>query len=225
LIRFFHVTKSYPGNRNALSDVTFQLQPGELLFVVGPSGAGKSTLLKMVYMEEMPTSGQVVVGSFVSTTIVRNKIPVLRRQVGVVFQDFRLMQDRTVFENVALPLRISGKFDGTELKQRVMNALGRVGLCHRRNSFPRELSGGEQQRVALARAIVNSPIVLLADEPTGNLDPAVGAEIIQLICEINAGGTATIVATHDEDVPRKLGRRLARIRDGRLFEPGGAPLF
>lgn len=219
------MTKTYPGSRVALSDVTFQLQRGELLFVVGPSGAGKSTLLKMVYMEEMPTSGQVVVGEFVSSTIKRSKIPLLRRQVGVVFQDFRLMQDRTAIENVTLPLRISGRFDSTELKQRAMNALGKVGLCHRRSAYPKELSGGEQQRVALARAIVNDPIVLLADEPTGNLDPAVGRQIIQLVCEINSGGTATIVATHDENIPHALGSRLARINEGRLFEPGGEPLF
>jgi len=220
MIRFFHVTKTYPNNRIALNDVTFEMEQGELLFVVGPSGAGKSTLLRMIYMEEMPTSGQVIVGRFLSTTISRDKIPLLRRQVGTVFQDFRLMQDRTAFENVALSLRIAGRFSGTELKQKVMNALGKVGLCHRRNSVPRELSGGEQQRVAIARAIVNSPIVLLADEPTGNLDAGVGGEIIQLICDVNAGGTAVVVATHDENVPRKLGSRIARIREGRLSELG-----
>ena len=225
MIRFFHVTKTYPGNRVALNDVNFQIQQGEILFVVGPSGAGKSTLLKMVYMEELPTSGQVIVGGFVSTTIPRCKIPVLRRQVGVVFQDFRLIQDRTAFENVALPLRISGTSGGTELKQKVMNALGRVGLCHRRGALPKELSGGEQQRVALARAIVNDPIVLLADEPTGNLDAVVGEQIVQIICDINAGGTATIVATHNEGIPQRLGCRIAKINEGRVFEPGGGPLF
>jgi cell division transport system ATP-binding protein len=219
------VTKTYAGNRVALNDVNFQLQQGEILFVVGPSGAGKSTLLKMIYMEEMPTSGQVIVGGFVSTTIPRCKIPVLRRQVGVVFQDFRLIQDRTAFENVALPLRISGTSGGAELKQKVMSALGRVGLCHRRSALPRELSGGEQQRVALARAIVNDPIVLLADEPTGNLDATVGEQIVQIICDINAGGTATIVATHNENIPQKLGCRIARIKEGRVFEPGGGPPF
>jgi cell division transport system ATP-binding protein len=194
------------------------METGELLFIVGPSGAGKSTLLKMIYMDEMPASGQVIVGRFLSTTMSPGKIPLLRRQVGTVFQDFRLMQDRTAFENVALSLRIAGRFSGIELKQRVMNALGRVGLCHRRNSIPRELSGGEQQRVAIARAIVNSPMVLLADEPTGNLDAVVGGEIIQVVCDINAGGTAVIVATHDENVPKRLGCRIAKIREGRLSE-------
>lgn len=212
------MTKTYSNNHVALNDVSFEMEPGELLFVVGPSGAGKSTLLKMIYMDGMPTSGQVIVGSFVSTTTPRSKIPLLRRLVGTVFQDFRLMQDRTAFENVALSLRIAGKFSGTELKQKVMGSLGRVGLCHRRNALPRELSGGEQQRVGLARAIVNNPIVLLADEPTGNLDARVGGEIIQLICEINAGGTAVVVATHDETTPKRLGARIARINEGRLSE-------
>lgn len=220
MIRFFHVTKTYANNRIALNDVSFEMETGELLFIVGPSGAGKSTLLKMIYMDEMPTSGQVIVGRFLSTTMSPDKIPLLRRQVGTVFQDFRLMQERTAFENVALSLRIAGRFSGTELKHRVMNALGRVGLCHRRNSVPRELSGGEQQRVAIARAIVDSPMVLLADEPTGNLDAVVGAEIIELVCDINAGGTAVIVATHDENIPKKLGCRIARIREGRLSELG-----
>ena len=220
MIRFFHVTKTYPNNRIALHDVSFEMEPGELLFVVGPSGAGKSTLLKMIYMDEMPTSGQVIVGRFLSTTTPPSKIPLLRRQVGTVFQDFRLMQDRTAFENVALSLRIAGRFSGTELKQKVMNALGKVGLCHRRNSPPRELSGGEQQRVGIARAIVNNPMVLLADEPTGNLDAGVGGEIIRLICDINTGGTAVIVATHDESTPKKLGCRVAKIREGRLSELG-----
>jgi cell division transport system ATP-binding protein len=220
VIRFFHVTKIYAQNRIALNDISFEMETGELLFVDGPSGAGKSTLLRMIYMEDMPTSGQVIVGRFLSTTISPDKIPLLRRQVGTVFQDFRLIQDRTAFENVALSLRIAGRFSGTELKQKVMNALGKVGLCHRRSSIPRELSGGEQQRVAIARAIVNSPIVLLADEPTGNLDAGVGGEIIQLICDINAGGTAVVVATHDENIPGKLGCRIARIREGRLSELG-----
>ena len=218
MIRFFHVTKTYPNNRIALNDVSFEMDPGELLFVVGPSGAGKSTLLKMIYMDQRPTSGQVIVGKFLSTTTPSSKIPLLRRQVGTVFQDFRLIQDRTAFENVALSLRIAGRFSGTELKQKVMNVLGKVGLCHRRNSLPRELSGGEQQRVAIARAIVNSPMVLLADEPTGNLDEKVGGEIIQLVCDINAGGTAVIVATHDENMPKMLGCRIARMREGRLSE-------
>lgn len=221
MVRFFHVTKTFSDNRVALSDVSFQMDDGELLFIVGPSGAGKSTLLRMIYMEEMPTSGQVIVGGFLSTTISPEKIPILRRRVGVVFQDFRLMHDRTAFENVALPLRISGRFLGTEIKERVMKSLSKVGLCHRRNSLPRELSGGEQQRVAIARAIVNNPIVLLADEPTGNLDLGVGREIVQVISDVNVGGTAVIVATHDERIPLELGCRIARIRDGRLVEPRG----
>lgn len=223
MVRFFHVTKIFSDNRVALNDVSFQMSDGELLSVVGPSGAGKSTLLRMVYMEEMPTSGQVIVGGFLSTTISQDKIPLLRRRVGVVFQDFRLIHDRTAFENVALPLRISGRFLGREVKERVMNALSKVGLCHRRNSLPRELSGGEQQRVAIARAIVNNPIVLLADEPTGNLDFGVGREIIQVMRDINAAGTAVIIATHDERIPAELGCRVAWIRDGRLSELGGGP--
>ncbi|KPJ61299.1 MAG: hypothetical protein AMJ46_02425 [Latescibacteria bacterium DG_63] len=221
MVRFFHVTKIFSDRRVALSDVSFQMKDGELLFVVGPSGAGKSTLLKMIYMEEVPTSGQVIVGGFLSTTISPDKIPTLRRRVGVVFQDFRLIHDRSAFENVALPLRISDRFLGTEIKERVMNALSKVGLCHRRNSLPRELSGGEQQRVAIARAIVNNPIVLLADEPTGNLDFGVGREIIQVMCDINAAGTAVIVATHDERIPAELGCRIAKIREGRLSELRG----
>jgi cell division transport system ATP-binding protein len=166
-------------------------------------------------MEEFPTEGQIVVGSFVCSRMNRRRIPMLRRKVGMIFQDFRLMEDRTVFENVAIALHVAGK-RGVEIKHRVMQVLHQVGLTHMRNRLPRELSGGEQQRVAIARAVVNEPVVLLADEPTGNLDPVVTEEILRLLFKINAAGTAVLMATHDLALVQQFGQRILHLDEGRL---------
>ncbi len=216
VVGVYHLTKRY-GNMVALDDVSLTVANGEFVFLVGPSGAGKSTLLRMIYMEEKPTDGQVVVGKWVSTRMKRKHIPYLRRKVGVIFQDFKLLDDRDVFENVAIAMRISG-VKTFEIKRKVTQVLNQVGLFHKRKDPPHKLSGGEQQRVAIARALVNSPTVLLADEPTGNLDPAVTEEILRLMFKINAGGTAVLMATHNHDLVKNFGPRVIHLRDGRLHE-------
>jgi len=190
---------------------------GEFVFLVGPSGAGKSTLLRMLYMEEQPTDGQVVVGRFVSTRMKRKEIPHLRRKVGVIFQDFKLLDDRDVFENVAIAMRICG-VKSFEIKRKVISVINQVGLFHKRKDLPHKLSGGEQQRVAIARALVNSPAVLLADEPTGNLDPVVTEEILRLLFQINNSGTAVLMATHNHELVKNFGPRVIHLRDGKLQE-------
>jgi len=216
VIGVYHLSKKY-GDRYALRDVNMHVANGEFVFLVGPSGAGKSTLLRLIYMDEFPTEGQVVVGPFVSTNMKRSKIPLLRRKIGVVFQDFRLLEDRDVFENVAIAMRVTGE-SSFEIKKRVMKVLTQVRLYHKRNAMPQTLSGGEQQRVAIARAVVNRPAILLADEPTGNLDPEVTEEILQLLFKINAGGTAVLMATHDLELVKHFGQRIVYLRDGRVEE-------
>lgn len=216
VIGIYHLSKRYDGEF-ALNDINLHVANGEFVFLVGPSGAGKSTLLKLIYMDDFPTEGQVIVGPFVSTSMKRGKISLLRRKIGVVFQDFRLMHDRNVFENVAIAMRVTGE-KRYEIKRKVMQVLTQVGLYHKRNDLPRMLSGGEQQRVAIARAVVNSPAILLADEPTGNLDPEVTEEILQLLFRINATGTAILMATHDLSLVEHFGQRILVLRDGRLEE-------
>ncbi len=216
VIGVYHLTKKY-SDRFALTDINLQVANGEFVFMVGPSGAGKSTLLRMIYMDEFPTDGQVVVGSFVSTTMNRKKIPYLRRKIGVIFQDFKLLEDQDVFENVALAMRVTGE-KSYDIKKQVIHILTQVGLYHKRNDLPGTLSGGEQQRVAIARAVVNSPAVLLADEPTGNLDPEVTEEILKLLFKINSAGTAVLMATHNFALVEQFGQRIIRLRDGVLHE-------
>ena len=216
VIGVYHLTKKY-GDRCALDNVSLQVANGEFVFLVGASGAGKSTLLRLLYMDEVPTDGQVVVGSFVSTTMNRKKIPLLRRKIGVIFQDFRLLEDRNVFENVAIAMRVVGE-KNYEIKKRVMYMLNQVGLYHKRNDLPTALSGGEQQRVAIARAIVNTPSILLADEPTGNLDAIVTEEILRLLFRINSAGTAVLMATHNLSLVENFGQRIVRLEDGALLE-------
>ena len=216
IIGIYHVTKTY-GDQVALDDVSLTVANGDFVFLVGPSGAGKSTLLRMIYMDEFPSDGQVVVGSFVSTRMKRNRIPHLRRNVGVIFQDFKLLDDRDIFENVAIAMRISG-IKSYEIKRRVTQVLNQVGLFHRRKDLPHKLSGGEQQRVAIARALANSPGILLADEPTGNLDPEVTEDIMRLLFQINNSGTALLMATHDHELVKNFGRRIIHLRDGKLHE-------
>jgi cell division transport system ATP-binding protein len=216
VIGIYHLSKRY-GDRVALDDVSLTVSNGEFVFLVGPSGAGKSTLMRMVYMDEMPSEGQVVVGEFVSTRMKRRQVPFLRRRLGVIFQDFKLLEDRDVFENVAIAMRVTGT-SGYDMKRRVTQVLNQVGLYHKRKDLPRSLSGGEQQRVAIARALANSPSIILADEPTGNLDPEVTEEILRLLFRINSAGTAVLMATHDHAMVRNFGQRILHLRDGKLFE-------
>jgi cell division transport system ATP-binding protein len=218
MIRLYHVYKSYQPRVWALEDVNLKVEDGEFIFVVGPSGAGKSTLLRMVYMEEFPTKGEVVVGKFTSSTMNTKKTAMLRRQVGVIFQDFKLLKDRSIHENVAFVLRVTGRTQEKEMKARASDALNKVGLYARRNSLPGELSGGEQQRVAIARGLVNEPFVLLADEPTGNLDADNTAQIVDLLLDINTSGTAVIMATHDKELVSRYGRRILTIETGQMTE-------
>jgi len=223
VIGVYHLTKSFgekganAAGESALEDVNFQIANGEFVFLVGPSGAGKSTLLRMIYMDEFPTSGQVVVGQFVSTRMKRKDIPFLRRRVGIVFQDYKLLDDRTVFDNIAIGMRITGATP-YQIKRRVGSLLNEVGLYHKRVAMPQTLSGGEQQRVAIARALVNHPAILLADEPTGNLDPDSAEDILRLLFKINSGGTAVLMATHDQHFVQTFGQRIIHLRDGRVLE-------
>ena len=215
IISLYHVELKY-GHYYALRDLSFQVGNGEFLFVVGPSGAGKSSMLRLLTMEELPTSGQVVVGKHVSSRIKRRSIPLLRREIGVVFQDFRLLDDRSVSDNVAFAQLVIGVASG-EIKRNVARVLNWVGLYHKRHQAVRTLSGGERQRVAIARAIVNSPKILLADEPTGNLDPEVSQEVIDLLFRINAAGTAVIMCTHDHLMVRQYGERVIKLEGGQLI--------
>jgi cell division transport system ATP-binding protein len=196
MIRFSHVTKIYDARFEALADVSIFIDKGEFVFLTGKSGAGKTTLLKHISMEETPSSGQVFVSRYDSRYIDRRDIPRLRREIGIVFQDFRLLNDRNVFENVALALRVTGARE-RDVKRKVFAVLAQTGLSHKCAYLPAQLSGGEQQRVCIARAIVNDPWVLLADEPTGNLDLAIAVEIFGLLQRVNSWGTTVIMATHD----------------------------
>ncbi len=200
-----------------LEDVSLTIKPGEFVFLVGQTGCGKSTLLRLMYMDLNPTRGSVTVGTFNSSTILNREKPHLRRTLGIVFQDFRLLDDRSVYDNVAFTLHVTGAH-AKEIKKRVLHALADVGLSHQRNKMAHELSGGEQQRVVIARAIVNNPNFLLADEPTGNLDPATSREILQLLKDINTRGTAVVMATHNYDLVRKVNERILQIRDGKVYE-------
>jgi cell division transport system ATP-binding protein len=211
----YHLSKDL-GRHFSLIDINLQVTNGEFVFLVGPSGAGKSTLLRMMYMDDRPDSGQIVVGPFVSTRVTRKTIPELRRKIGIVFQDFRLIEDRTVFENIALAMKVTGT-PMSEIKQRVTEILTYVGLYHKRHDFPRALSGGEQQRVAIARAVANRPAILLADEPTGNLDSKSGIEIIELLESLNRQGVTLMIITHDQTLGDRAQRQI-RIVDGQIVQ-------
>jgi cell division transport system ATP-binding protein len=196
MIQFSHVTKTYGPLSKALSDLSLFIDKGDFVFLTGASGAGKTTLLKHIYMDEFPSSGQVFVSRYDSKYIKKTDIPFLRREIGIVFQDFRLLHDRNVFENIAFALRVTGRRE-RDIKRKVFEVLAQTGLSHKCSLYPAQLSGGEQQRVCLARAIVNDPWVLLADEPTGNLDNEVAHEIFALLQRINSWGTTVMMATHD----------------------------
>ncbi|BFM04963.1 cell division ATP-binding protein FtsE [Halioxenophilus aromaticivorans] len=218
MIRFDHVAKRY-GSQDALQNLNFELASGDFAFLTGHSGAGKSTLLKLVMMIERPTRGQVFVQNQNLNRLGNRHIPLIRRQVGVVFQNHQLLFDRSVFENVALPLYIAG-MRGREVGRRVRASLDKVGLLAKEKSSPMTLSGGEQQRVGIARAVVNKPPVLLADEPTGNLDPELSAEIMNLFFEFNQVGVTVLIATHDISLIRTMSMRVLGLADGQLVYDG-----
>jgi cell division transport system ATP-binding protein len=222
LIRLFHVSKSYGAGSVALRDLSVEIRKGELVFLSGPSGAGKTTLMKLLFAAERPTEGQILVLGRNVARLGDRRIPALRRRIGVVFQDFKLIQTRSIEENVALALEVLGR-PPREVRSKVFAMLRRVGLHHRRHDLPAALSGGEQQRVALARALVNEPAILLADEPTGNLDAELTIEIMDLVAAAAARGTTVLVATHDQALIRRYARRTLRLEGGRLIEdvPGG----
>ncbi len=215
MIQAFHVYKQYDRESMALSDVTLSVGKGEFCFLTGPSGAGKTTFLKLVFREELPSQGQILVGGRNVTAIPAGQIPELRRSIGVVFQDFKLLKRKTILENVAFVLRILG-VPLREQKRRAFAALKAVGLHHKMHAYPLQLSGGEQQRVAIARALMNEPMLLLADEPTGNLDPEMAQEIMRLFLEVNARGTTVLVATHDRDMIQRMGKRVIALEKGRV---------
>ena len=213
MIRFTHVTKRYPRTGTAVDDVTLHIAKGEFVFFTGPSGAGKTTLLKMVYMEERPTLGEIKVSGTSSVTATPRAVAKLRRKLGIVFQDFRLLENRTAEQNVAFALEVTGAPQGL-IGPKVARVLTQVGLSGKGTAYPRELSGGEQQRVAIARALVNDPFVLIADEPTGNLDDRATRGIFQLLREINAGGTAVMMATHNLELIRRQEFRTIEMNRG-----------
>lgn len=215
MIDFKNVSKTYPNGTHALYDVSLSIDKGEFVFIVGASGAGKSTFLKLIMHEENPTSGEIVINGTNTTKLRRSKVPYLRRHMGIVFQDFRLIEKMNVFDNVAFAMRAVGK-PYSVIKSRVPYVLELVGLKDKMKNKPSELSGGEQQRVSLARALVNNPEIIIADEPTGNVDPEMSHEIIELLTEINSKGTTIIVVTHEHELVREFGKRVVVIDHGRV---------
>jgi cell division transport system ATP-binding protein len=217
MIQIYNISKAYQKDSSALEDITLKIPKGDFVYLTGPSGAGKSTLLKLLYCAEMPNRGQILINGQNITRMGSSRVPQLRRRLGIVFQDFKLLATRTIFENVAFPLEIQGK-KRYEVGKRVYQALKHVGLEHKLQRYPLQLSGGEQQRVAIARALVVDPVVLLADEPTGNLDPEVTLEIMELFKGANARGSTILLATHDREMIRRFPRRVVTLEDGRLAD-------
>lgn len=218
-----HVTMQYPTGTKALDNITLQIHKGEFVFVVGSSGSGKTTLIKLLLKEIKPTQGEITVDDYQYSKMKRKEIPFLRRKIGVVFQNFRLLKDRTVFENVAFAQQVIER-SMKEIRREVPATLTMVGLADKYKQFPKELSGGEQQRVALARAIVNRPDIILADEPTGNLDPKNSLEIMRLLEEINNRGTTVVVVTHNKEIVNLFQKRVITLKKGRIVsdeEKGG----
>lgn len=215
MIKFTHVFKRYPGGYDALKNVSFELRAGEMAFLTGHSGAGKSSLLRLIALIERPTRGEAVVNGHNLERLPRRRIPAFRRDLGVVFQDYKLLYDRTVFDNVALPLVVSGT-GGGEIGKRVRAALDKVGLLDKERAYPITLSGGEQQRVGIARAVVNRPALLLADEPTGNLDAELSDEIMDLFLDFHHHGVTVLIASHDQRQIARLDKRVLKLSHGEL---------
>jgi cell division transport system ATP-binding protein len=222
MIRFTHVSKRYPGGFEALSNINFHMEKGAMAFLTGHSGAGKSTLLKLVALIEYATRGQVILDGENVTGISKRRIPYIRRKIGFIFQEHHLLFDRTVFDNVALPLIIAG-YRHQDIGRRVRAALDKLGLLSKERLYPVTLSGGEQQRVGIARAVVNKPMLLLADEPTGNLDPLLSWDTMKLFEQFNQVGVTVLIASHDLDMIRKMKKRIITLKDGKLLsqQPGG----
>ncbi len=213
MVKFNNVVKKYSNGTIALSDINIGIKKGEFVFVIGPSGSGKSTFIKLIMKEEDTTEGEVVVNGYNVSSMTRKEIPYLRRSLGVVFQDFRLLQNKTVYENVAFAMQIT-EAQPKEIRRQVPMALGLVDLSRKANVYPNQLSGGEQQRVALARALVNNPSLIIADEPTGNLDPETSWGIMKLLSEVNQMGTTVIVATHEKGIVDTMKKRVISIDKG-----------
>lgn len=225
MIEFRNVSKVYDSNgTHALSNVNIKIEDGEFVFVVGASGAGKSTFLKLIMHEEKPTEGEIIFNQYSSATLKKRMVPYYRRDMGIVFQDFRLIPKMTVFDNVAFAMRVIGAKE-KEIRKRVPYILQLVGLSQKARSMPNELSGGEQQRVSLARALVNNPKVIIADEPTGNVDPEMSHEIVELLTKINNSGTTVIMVTHEHDLVRSFQRRVIVIKNGEVVSDTPDPTY
>lgn len=217
MITFDHVTKIYDNNGKALDDINLQIKDGEFISIVGPSGAGKSTLLKMIIREDVPTEGKILIDGVNVAEVKNNKIPELRRQIGMIFQDFKLLSNKTAFENIAFALEVAG-LEQKKIEEDVSKVLKIVGLENKAESFPYQLSGGEKQRIAIARSLIHRPKILLADEPTGNLDLLNTYDIIRLLLKINDFGTTVILASHDRDVVNAVGKRVITMEKGKIIK-------
>lgn len=217
MIQVSKVSMSYKEDIEILHELSFQVKKGEFIFLVGASGAGKTTVLRMLYKELIPTSGQIVIDGQNLTKISNSQLPYFRRKIGIVFQDFKLLPNKTVEQNIALAMKVTGA-SRSSIEQRVNGLLHQMRISHRRYALPDEISGGEQQRVSIARAMVNSPIILMADEPTGNLDPVLSLEIMNLFESFNFRGTTVLVATHDAALVQKIGKRVIVLENGRILE-------
>lgn len=217
MIEFRNVTKYYDNGVLALEDVSFRIERGEFVFIVGPTGMGKTTLLKLIYREELPTRGDVLINGVNITKLKSHQVALLRRRLGIVFQDFKLLPNKTVYENVAFAMEVLG-YSKREIRNRVGRVLDIVGLLHKSNCYPNELSGGEQQRTSIARALVNNPPILIADEPTGNLDMTTSWEIMEFIKKINTRGTTVIMATHNKEIVNAMRERVISLYKGRIIK-------
>ena len=216
MIQIFRVSKSF-GTNKALEDISLQIRKGEFVFVTGPSGAGKTTLLRLIFGADTPTSGQILINNINFTRIKRTNLDLLRRKIGFVFQDFKLLNSKTVYQNVALALEVTGERP-VIIRKKTHQALRSVGLANKEKAFPLQLSGGEQQRVAIARAIINQPLILVADEPTGNLDPDITRDIMLLFRTINMNGTTVVIATHSRELLENTGQRIIVLKSGRVVD-------